>query len=494
MSIRRLVLAITFLSIFVMATRISMDTDSWWHMRTGQWILENGAIPKSDPFSFTHNGQAWRYPSAAWLSQITMYGLYARFGPGMLNLYVAALVTLAFVFVHFTLSGGLFTRAFTLILAAATSGVYWAARPYLATFVLTAVFLWILEDYRWGRSNRLLWLPLVMIAWVNLHPGFAVGFILVGIYALSAGVDWLRSNWEGRGRRFDGAGLRAGLSGPFSRLLLLIPLLLVAASLNPTGPALLGYPFETLSIGVLRDVIQEWQSPNFHVLQMQPFAWLLLLTFAAVGASKRRLALTDFLLFSVFTLMALLAGRNIALFALAAPAVLTRHAAPVFQELRLRFGLRPFGEGQQSTRMRWLNAGLAAILVLVAVARIAEMYPVEASQVVYAEQLPLGAVGYLQAEMPPGRLFNSYNWGGYLIWALPEYPVFVDGRTDLYGDQFLGEFLHTLRAEPGWQQELEHRGINLVLIEPDTPLAKVLPYEGWQVLYLDELSVLYAHP
>lgn len=487
MSIRRLVLVITFLSIFVMASRFSLDSDSWWHLRTGQWIVENGQIPKSDPFSFTRQGELWRYPSAAWLSQIAMYGLYARFGPGLLNLYVAALITLAFVFIYFALSGGIFTRAFALILAAAASGVYWAARPYLTTFVLTAVFLWILEDFRWKRANRLLWLPLVMVAWVNRHPGFAVGFILVGIYALDAAVDWLRTQ-RARG------GLRAGLRGPFGHLLVLIPLLLVAASINPSGPALLGYPFETVSIGVLRDVIQEWQSPDFHAPQMLPFLVLLLLTVAAIGASKRRLDLSDFLLFSVFAVMALMAGRNIALFALAAPLVLTRHAAPAFEELRQRWGLRPFGTGAQSRRMRWLNLALVAVLLVAAAARISEVLPLTANEEAYADSLPIGAVDYLRQEHPPGRLFNSYNWGGYLIWALPEYPVFVDGRTDLYGDQFLIDWLQALRAEEGWQQYLADWDIGLVLIEPQLPLAKVLPYEGWRLLYEDELSVLFVRP
>src|SRR3989304_8209812 len=99
-SFRRLVLLITFIAIFTMAARISMDSDSWWHLRTGQLISESGQIPKTDSFSYTQAGETWRYPSAAWISELAMFKIYTAFGPGGINLLVAALVSLAFVFIY----------------------------------------------------------------------------------------------------------------------------------------------------------------------------------------------------------------------------------------------------------------------------------------------------------------------------------------------------------------------------------------------------------
>jgi hypothetical protein len=98
----------------------------------------------------------------------------------------------------------------------------------------------------------------------------------------------------------------------------------------------------------------------------------------------------------------------------------------------------------------------------------------------------------LKAERPDGRLFNSYNWGGYLIWNLREYPVFVDGRTDLYSQELLTEWLNAVNGIEGWQETLEKWDIGLVLIEPNWPLAKLLPTEGWQILFEDDHSVLYG--
>lgn len=91
-------------------------------------------------------------------------------------------------------------------------------------------------------------------------------------------------------------------------------------------------------------------------------------------------------------------------------------------------------------------------------------------------------------------MLNSYNWGGYLIWALPEYPVFVDGRTDLYDDDLLTQYLAAVRAEPNWREVLQRWEIGVVLLEPNAPLVTLLRQQGWQTAAADELSVILIPP
>jgi len=174
--------------------------------------------------------------------------------------------------------------------------------------------------------------------------------------------------------------------------------------------------------------------------------------------------------------------------------VLTRYAEPIFEDLRQRWGLQPLGSGELSRGLRVANVVLLLVLLVPAAARVAEVLPALANEERFAEDLPVGAVALLQESQPEGRLFNSYNWGGYLIWALPEYPVFVDGRTDLYGDEIILDWLAIVQARPGWEDQLEQWGADLVLIEPDWALARVMPYVGWAPLYEDEHSVLYRRP
>lgn len=486
-------LGLTFLAVFAMALRISADTDTWWQLRTGEVIVRGGEIPKADTFSHTREGATWLYPSAAWLSEAQLYALMAAFGPGGLNVWVAALVTLAFFFIYKSLSGGLFLGAFATVLAAAASGVYWAARPYMWSFVFSAIFIFILEQVRWrGRTRLLWWLPAILLAWANSHPGFAVGFILLAIYAADFAGRWLASRWQ-RGRllirRGDVRRAWAEWGRPFA---LVAAAMLLAVCINPSGPVMLRYPFDTVSMGVLGSYIQEWQSPNFHEARIIPFAVLLGLTLVTLAASKLRVALSDLLLLGVFGGMSLLAARNIALFALAAPVVLTRYAAPLLAELDKKYNVLRTKRSRPFKGQRALNAGIFATLLVAVAAKASLVLPAEANWAAIEKNLPLGAVRFLDVHQPPGELFNSYNWGGFLIWELPEYPVFADGRTDLYGDELLGEWLSIANAEDGWQAKLQERGVRLVLLEPSWALSKLLPAAGWQLLYADELSVLYG--
>ena len=475
-----------------MAVRISVDNDTWWHLRAGQWIVENQAIPQADPFSYTRYGAEWKYPG--WLVEVPMYLIYRLAGPGGLNLWTAVMVTLAFAFLWSTLEGGPFLRAFIIVLAAAVSGVYWAARPYLVTFVLAAVFLWILEDFRWRPSEkslkRLWWLPVLMAVWANSHGGFAVGFILWGIYLVGLLWTLVRSPKitltppqfpEAVGRTF------------FLKRMLIVGLLMVGAvCLNPSGPAMLAYPFKTVSIGALQDYIQEWQSPNFHSLSVQPFAWLLLATLGAVGFSRRRLALTDFLLAAGFAYLGLMAGRNIALFALAAPPVLSRHTVPFVQAVSRWLGYHPLENRPVRRAQARLNLILLGLLSLAVLVKVSLVLPASVNEQAFQKSMPAGAVAYFQANRPPGNLFNSYNWGGYLLWHLPEYPVFIDGRTDLYNDEIIGDWLQVVRAEPGWQETLDRWDVRLILLEPHYSVVGYLEQAGWQEVYRDEKTVIYV--
>lgn len=486
MSFRTLVIAVTFLCIFGMALQFSMDLDTWWHLRTGELILERGAIPATDSFSYTREGQLWGYPSTAWLSEVQLFLIYDAFGPLGLNLWVATLVTLAFYFIYIAFSGPSLLKAFLLISAALVSGLYWAARPYMLSFVLVAVFIWILEDFRWKRHNRLIWLPVLMVVWVNSHPGFAIGFLLLCLYLFDEAVRWMAARYWRVKKQLKESHLRLRALGP------VLVALLLAAILNPSGLAVYNFPLETVSIGVLRDAIQEWQSPDFHTVEALPFAGLLLLLLGVLGVARQRLVLSDFLLVAGFGLMGLLAARNIPLFALAAPLVLARHAEPWLQELSAKFKRKKVRKHASVSWQRGLNAAIVVVVALLVVARAAIVATPAANAKALNAKLPVAAVDFIQRQQPPGTLYNSYNWGGYLIWELRDYPVYVDGRTDLYADGILNEWLNTMHAKTGWQATLDRWEVRLVLIEPSWPLAKLLPYEGWQLLYKDELAVVYG--
>jgi hypothetical protein len=331
-----------------------------------------------------------------------------------------------------------------------------------------------------------------MVLWANSHGGFAVGFILWGIYWIDGVISWFMDGSITSRMRSVIRDPRSVIREGDYRLSIVGLLMILAVCVNPSGPVMLAYSFKTVSIGTLKDYIQEWQSPDFHLLSTQPFIWLLISTFAAVGASRRRLALTDFLLVGGFTYMGLLAGRNMALFALAAPPVLTRHAAPVFAVLGRKLGFRGASTAAPNRSQAVLNWALLGILVLAVIVKAGMDFPRLANEEKFTAKFPVDAVAIIKAERPPGRMFNSYNWGAYLLWELPEYPVFVDGRTDLYNDELLDQWFQVVRAEEGWQQVLYNWEVRLIVLEPTLPVVGYLEVEGWRLLYSDEVAVVYT--
>jgi hypothetical protein len=477
------VVAIMLLGVLAMAARVAVDSDTWWHLRAGAWMVTHGHVLDRDEFTSTFAGQAWRYP--AWLSQTAFYMVFSRFGYGGLNTLTALCVVAAFALVYAASTGRVYVRALAVLLGAAASSVFWAARPHMASFVLGAAFLLILELYRRRGRNYLWLLPVLMALWANLHPGFAIGFIFIGLVglgeigrALLGQQSWRAVGW------LAAAGLAC----------------LLAILITPYGPDLMLFPFQTVAISTLRDRIQEWQSPNFHLREAQVFIALWLLTLAAVGFSRQPLDVTDFVLLAGTFYLALLAGRNLALFALVAPPILSRHASAALAALRerdwpvlARWRRPPAPPVRHAALFNWLILGLVAVATLLKVVVVSD--PALNAQLA-TRGLPVAAVDYLAEQDLPGPLYNPYEWGGYLAWRLyPAYPIFVDGRTDLYPEPFLQDYLRLSAGAPDWETLLARYHIRLVLVPAGSALAELVTAQpGWIERYADSTAVVLSHP
>lgn len=470
-----------------MAVRTSVGSDTWWHLKAGEWMLANRAILRTDLFSLTRQGSAWVYPG--WVAQILLYSVFRTFSFAGLNLFTAFMVVAAFAFVWCTLEGRDLLKAFVILLSAAASGVYWSARPQIISLVLAGFFLFVLYSFRQGKA-RLLWsLPLAMIFWVNVHGGFAIGFLILGVYlcgefvqlvqeVIKADRDW-RSAWDQHKRKIV-------------RLLSISLLCALSVSINPHGPQMLLYPFKTVSIQVLQDYIQEWQSPNFHDAQVIPFLLMILLLIGTISGSRRKVEPTQLLLVLVFLPLALLASRNIALFALVAAPLITRHLDRVLDIQRKKLGA---AAQLPESAAKWFNLTIFLLLSVASGLQISTSLSSKANQDVIEAKFPVYAVEYLRNVQTTMNLFNTYNWGGYIIWELhPDYLSFVDGRTDLFDDEILDQYLVTWQGLAGWERVFETWDIEVALVEPWAPLRVRLEAQGWAIDYEDDLAVVLSSP
>jgi len=474
LTLPRLVTLLTFLGVFAIALRTPADTDMYWHLHTGRYIVETRTIPTGDPFSWTMHGTPW--VDVHWLSQVSLYLVYTCLGFAGLAGGVAVLAVIAFVFVWKQLSGGVFVRAAIVLLAATVASVNLTPRSQMATFVFVAALGYLLYLYQWRQIDRLWFIPLMFVAWVNLHGGYIAGFMLLGAFIAGAAISNLL--------HLTGNGIVS-----WRRLgkLLVITLISGAALLiNPYTSEALWLPFKTVNIGVLQDFIQEWASPNFHEASQQPMVWMLLATLVAIGFSRRRLDMVDALTLGVFATITFLAQRNMGLFALVCAPVLSRHVSAIVE--RSRWGQRRVSQGNPI-----VNAFLLGLIVLAVTLRtIVSLSPTTQAQA-EAKSLPVAAANWIAQHNPIGPLFNSYNWGGYLLWRLgAEYPVYVDGRTDVYDDRFLRNFLDIMLVSPDYDRKLRDSGANIVLIEADSALTNFLARDSrWLEAYRDDLAVIY---
>jgi len=484
-----------FVAIFAMALRPVVDNDVFWHLATGRYIWATGRVPHADPFSWTAPGRAWI--AHEWLTETLLYPLYTHGGYAALMLVFAAAITGAFAVAYATarlLGAARPIALLVTLLAAVASSHTWGVRPQMLSLLLIAVAMALLTRATLLSLPRLLWLlPALMALWVNLHGGFIFGLALIGLYAVGETCEWILSDVR-RG---------AAVSGAPWRLWLTLVVAVAACLLNPNGARGLLYPFSYLGDNASMRYIAEWVRPDFHQFQYQLFGALLIALVVGVVFSARRPRATEALLAVLFAYLGLRSVRNINLFCVVVAPLIAFYLSLVWRRVRARgaaqgvVGARAEGKARPivetvpaKVALNWLFA--AVIVGAVAVVSVPGL-TARHNATVQARLYPVGAVAYLRAHQPAGRLFNSYDWGGYLIWNLyPRERVYVDGRPDMYGDRFMDLFVRTWHAQPGWQATLWRGDVRLVLVEPRSGLGRALSHaRGWHVAYRDAVSVLY---
>ncbi len=471
--------------IFLMAARTPLDSDLWWHLRTGEEILQSGKPILTDLYSFTRYGSPWINHS--WLGQVVLAGLYRLGGYTTLTALVAGLATLSLMLMYRQMSAPPLWRAVVIILAGLVCAPLWTARPQLFSLALFAVLLTLLPAFRAERLSPFFVLPPLFALWSNLHGGYALGFLLLG--ATLAGQVMERWLTPAQAPSWRGIAHLAGASA----------LGFLAVALNPNGVNMWKIPFQTVGVQVLQQAIPEWASPDFHDLTQQPFLWMLAGLLLALGVSRQRRNAETLLPVLLFTATALMARRNFAPFALAAAPLL---ASAGWEALQTAFAplspyLKRYSGGSRPVRAslrRSINLASVVVLAFAAFLKAGLVSHPALVEGAIRQHYPADAAAWIAWHRPTGNLFNEYAWGGYLIWRLPQVPVFVDGRTDLFGDDLLNEWLTIVTADEGWQNALEKHDIQMALISPDAPLRRALKQAGWQEPYSDPVAVILVKP
>lgn len=484
MSIRRFFEVVILLSIFSIFIHNTTDPDLWWHLETGEYVLENG-IPTSDPnFSYTAIDNEWFMHE--WLSEVILFQVYELVGLVGLSIFFSVIVSLAFSFLYYSLPGRPYIPSIVTLLSALLTTLVMNSRPQMFNVVLAIIFVALIERYKTNRLKQsILWaiIPLTIL-WVNLHSGFVLGFVLLGAYIVGGFLQhFFAPNSLDSNNDLDKMQIRF--------LTLITGVSFVASMLNPKVYKQWLYPFETTLFNDFMQMhIDEWQSIDFKSFIGTLFALFFLFGITMMLLSSKRISWTDFLIYFGSLFGALQSTRNIPIFAVVVIPIIVRYAITAVPENNIGKIMR--GDQPETSLPRPL-----AVLNLILLLMIASLLLYRATKIwsinedAIAQRFPVDAVEYIKSEnLDEKRVYNQYNWGGYLIWH--EIPSFIDGRADLFSNDFLEEGTKPYFVDEDWELVLNKYEIDYVLIATDHDLAVLLTASAnWQISYVDDVASIF---
>jgi hypothetical protein len=464
--------ALLVTGVFSSVRGFNVDPDLWWHIKAGRDILASHQWPIADPYSFTVAGQPWI--AFEWLGDVLLAAV-ERVG-GVLGLetlliFLSGSIILA-IYRLGTLRSGNSKAGF--LASAALMGLAttnFNLRPQMLGYLFLVLTLIVLERFRQGKRGTIWLLPMLFLLWINAHGSWVIGLGAMVVYWVSGTRQWRVGGIETR--RWD---RKDNL-----RISLVFLLCLAVLPITPYGTELAAFPFHVAwSYPISHACQTEWESMPFDQFGAKVFLVLVLGFFALQILVKLTWHLEELALFFLGTAMACIHVRFLLIF------------VPFFVPLLATMLARWLPQYERRKDRPVLNA----ILIFSMMALVVRYFPSRANvEDSIAKHYPVEAAGYLRQHAPPGPMFNSYGFGGYLVLALaPEHKVFIDGRSELYEDGgVLADYMHVVSLKPGGLSVLRGYGIQSCLIDRNEPLANVLAaMPDWQLSYSDGVSVLFV--
>jgi hypothetical protein len=466
-----IVIAMLFAAPALMCVRAACanDPDVFWHLRTGEWILQHHAIPQVDPFSGPLAGKPWQ--AYSWLFEVIVIKLFQGLGLTGIVVYTSAMVlaiTVSLYHMIRQLQSDFLLAALLTFATCFSLGHLYTPRPWLFTILLFILELNILmHARRTGRLRELLWLPLIFALWANVHIEFVDGLLVLGVaFVESIAARW----WSAAETRIPPAWMGG----------ILITSVLATLA-NPYGwrvySVVFDYSSRLATSSSALNTVSELQSIAFRDL---PDFMILLFALASAAALAwyRRFPLFEsgLLLFAAFA--SFRSRRDLWVMAIVAAAILAS---------------RLVATSKPRLRAPKFAGALSVILAALAVAAAFPLLHVNNAklQAQVTETLPANAVAAVRAKGYAGPLFDDYSWGGYLIWAL-RMPVSMDGRASFYGDEKITRSNGTWAGESDWASDPELKSAGLVIGPVNAALTQLLRKDpSFQLAYEDKIAAVF---
>lgn len=454
------------------------DPEIWGHIQTGTWILKNKSWPRVGLFS-----QAGNLP---WMDFSWGYSVVTAVAYRMLGLRALPALLMGF---RVALAG------ISFLLAGGRRGNFWSAFALSATaqyvlfdmgqlgactsvILLGAELLLLLECRRSGNSRLLFWLPALFLVWTNMDLGFVYGLGLYGLFLAALGVERMSvaAKWT------DVQPLAPEI--PLGNVVSAGCACVVASVLSPYS-----YHGYAAFLGNLLDAVDRYLPPytamNFHQPQHYALLLLTMTAFLSLGLRRSRDSFQLAVLIGC-TILAFHSQGDKWLVTLGSVAVIGEAILPRADKIT---------ETQNSTWSRWTLA-TAGLTVAIVVLTFAFLLPRQRDVLMakIAENFPVRACDTIRKRQLPQPLFNSYAWGSFLTWYLPEYPVAIDGRRGLYPEEEELNYFKVMKVEAPYQSLPSMKQARTLLLEEDSVVGQGLKnVPGFHVAYEDNISIVLLH-
>lgn len=459
------------------------DADAGWHIRTGEYILDHGAVPRTDLFSYSKPGQPWY--AWEWLSDVVMALLHRAWGLKGIVLIAGVLIaaTSTLLLRHlFWRGANTFAALVVVLLAAGASSIHYLARPHVVTLLFMALSMWLLD-----RDRKAPWpwvwtlVPLAAL-WTNLHGGFLAVLASIAIMAAGTAVEALV---EKDLRRLHLTGRYTLLAGCCA----------LATLANPYGVELHVHIAGYLRSDWIREMVQEFQSPSFRNENLLQFELLLFLGIVCAGYLLKRRKVVEAAWILFWGHQALGSARHVPIFAIVAAPVVACELTGLWNQWTASSSRRSLA-GILSALARDSAAGFrrssiwAPVLAIVfIVLNPAAKWPLDFP----SQRFPVSMVSRHAGQLNSGRVFTSDQWADYLIYRFyPTQRVFFDGRSDFYGPSIGDQYLHLSQGRYDWDAIIARHGFDVVLSPVEWPLSSLLKRDaGWRLVEDDGKALLF---
>ncbi len=450
-----------------------LDPDLFWHIRAGQDIIAKGKIAVEDSWNYLYGGKVW--VNQQWLVEIILAFLFNT--GGFTGIFVfKGLVAAGAAYFIFKSTGEEkpSVSMFSACVITAIIARYFLMRTQLLSFLLLAALVFLLE--RFSPSRRIAPLAVIFVLWANIHAFFGLGLMVLGMHSgASIFTDLIKEK---------------KLSALYTKENLIsiatVPLCALSTLMNPFGIRIwqtAGSLFSQRQETLVSEWLPVWKYPLVSNLYF--FIYFGLLIFLGIlfweRIKLRHLAVAlPLIAFGFYSV------RIMPFSAVATAPLLSCLLAGLFEALKLDEG-----------KIKRAYPLAAILLVTASAASISyrAANPVHISDRVYREDYPLGAIAYMKENGLKGRIWNEFDWGGFIVFSSRDFRTAIDGRTAvlLFPAGILEEWRDTVDVKAGWRERLEKGSPDFVLLYQDDFLSMELAQNpAWRLLYADEISALFG--